>query len=76
MNKELLMFADIEVEKFYWCKSFIFLENVDNEDVLVSSKIYFGDQYYNYLKIIGDNLYYWKNFKNNYCKNLILSGIK
>ena len=33
------MFADIEVEKFYWYKSFIFLENVDNEDVLVSSKI-------------------------------------
>ena len=48
MVKEVLMFADIEIEKhkLYRYKSFIFSENVDNKDEFVSSKTYFSEQYY------------------------------
>ena len=41
MGKRVLTFGDIEIEKdkFHRCKSHIFLEDVDIENVLVSSKI-------------------------------------
>ena len=50
MVKEVLMFADIEIEKhkLYRYKSFIFSENVDNKDEFVSSKTCFGEQCYKY----------------------------
>ena len=50
MDKEILTFGDIEIEKnkFYHKKTHIFLENVDIEKVLVSNEISFGEKNYKY----------------------------
>ena len=50
MGIETLTIVDIEIEKysFYCHKSPIFLEDVDNEKVLVSSKIPSGEKSYKY----------------------------
>ena len=50
MDKEILTFGDIEIEKFkfYRHKTPILLGNVDIEKVLVSNKIYFGEKNYKY----------------------------
>ena len=50
MGKEMLTLGDIEVEKdtFYCHKSLIFLENVDIEKLLVSSKISSDEKSYKY----------------------------
>ena len=46
MGKKILTFGDIEIEKnnFYDRKSSIFLKDIENEEVLVSNKIYFGKE--------------------------------
>ena len=46
LGKEILMFADIEIEKntFYRNKTPIFLNDVDIEKVLLSIKISFGEK--------------------------------
>ena len=46
MGKEVLIFGDIEIgkNKFYSCKSPIFLKDVDIEKLLVSKKISFGEK--------------------------------
>ena len=48
MNKEILTFSNIEIEKnkFYRHKTPIFLRDVDIEKVLVSNKISFGEKNY------------------------------
>ena len=53
MDKEILTFGDIEVEKnkFYHDKSSIFLKDVDIEKVLVSSKIFSGEETINTLLV-------------------------
>ena len=53
MDKEILTFGDIEVEKnkFYHDKSSIFLKDVDIEKVLVSSKIFSGEETMNTLLV-------------------------
>ena len=53
MEKEILTFGDIEVEKnkFYHDKSSIFLKDVDIEKVLVSSKIFSGEETINTLLV-------------------------
>ena len=53
MGKEILTFGKIEIEKskFYRHKASIFLKDVDNEKVLVSNKIYFGEK--NYMHFVG-----------------------
>ena len=50
MDKEILTFGDIEIEKnkFYRHKIPIFLKDVDVEIVLVSSNISFGEKNYKY----------------------------
>ena len=51
MGKEIVTFGNIEIEKnkFYCHRTPIFLEDVDIEKVLISSKIYFGEKNYKYL---------------------------
>ena len=46
MGKEILTFNNIQIEKskFYRHKTPIFLEDVDIQKVLVSSKISFGEK--------------------------------
>ena len=53
MEKEILTFGDIEVEKnkFYHDKSSIFLKDVDIEKLLVSSKIFSGEETINTLVV-------------------------
>ena len=53
MEKEILTFGDIEVEKnkFYHDKSSIFLKDVDIEKLLVSSKIFSGEETINTLLV-------------------------
>ena len=53
MGKEMLTFGKIEIEKnkLYRHKASIFLKDVDNEKVLVSNKIYFGEK--NYMYFVG-----------------------
>ena len=50
MGKKILMFGDIEIEKykFYHHKSPILLEHADIEKVLVSNKISSGEKSYKY----------------------------
>ena len=50
MGKEILTFNNIQIEKskFYRHKTPIFLEDVDIQKVLVSSKISFGEKNYKY----------------------------
>ena len=50
MDKEILMFWDIEIEKnkFYFHKTPIFLKDVDIVKVLVSNKISSGEKNYKY----------------------------
>ena len=50
MGKEIITFGYIEIEKhkFYRYKSPIFLEDVDNDNALVSSKISSGEKFYKY----------------------------
>ena len=50
MNKEILTFGNIEIEKNRFCrpKTPIFLKDVDIEKVLVSNKISFGEKNYKY----------------------------
>ena len=53
MENEILTFGDIEVEKnkFYHDKSSIFLKDVDIEKLLVSSKIFSGEETINTLLV-------------------------
>ena len=53
MGKEILTFEDIKIEKnkFYRHKTPIFMEDVDIEKVLVSSKISFGGKNINTLLV-------------------------
>ena len=53
MDKEILTFGNIEIEKnkFYHNKTPIFLKDVDIEKVLVSNKISFGQKNYKYLLV-------------------------
>ena len=53
MDKEILTFGNIEIEKnkFYHNKTPIFLKDVDIEKVLVSNKISFGKKNYKYLLV-------------------------
>ena len=48
IDKEILKFGDIEIEKnqFYHNKTHIFLKDVELEKVLVSNKISFGQKNY------------------------------
>ena len=50
MGKEILTFADIEIEKnkFYRNKTLIFLKDVDTEKLLVTNNIFFGEKNYRY----------------------------
>ena len=50
MGNETLTFGDSEIEKnkFYRNKTPIFLKDVGIEKVLVSNKIFFGEQNYKY----------------------------
>ena len=50
MGKKILMFCNIEIErnKFYCHKTPIFLGDVDIEEVLISSKIFWGKKNYKY----------------------------
>ena len=49
MDKEILTFANIEIEKkIYRNKTPIFLKDVDIEKVLLPSKISFGEKTYKY----------------------------
>ena len=50
MGKEIITFGYIEIEKhkFQRYKSPIFLEDVDNDNALVSSKISSGEKVYKY----------------------------
>ena len=50
MGQEILTFGDIETgkNKFYRHKRPYFLEDVDIEKVLVSNKIYSGEEKYKY----------------------------
>ena len=45
MDKDILTFGNTEIEKnkFYYCKTPIFLTDADIEKVLISSKISFSD---------------------------------
>ena len=58
MDKEILTFGDIEIEKnkFYCNNTLIFLKDVDIEKMLVSNKISFGEKSYKYfLDYLYDN---------------------
>ena len=50
MGQEIFTFEDIEIEnnKFYHHKTFMFGGDVDIKKVLVSNKIYFGEKNYKY----------------------------
>ena len=49
MNKEILTFEYIEIEKkIFYCNKTIFWKDVDAEKVLVSNKITFGEKNYKY----------------------------
>ena len=43
MDKEIIMFGDVEIEKKFFAITFLFFFNVDFEKVLVSNKISFGE---------------------------------
>ena len=73
MDKEILTFGNIEIEKnkFYHNKTPIFLKDVDIEKVLVSNKISFGKKNYKYLLVMiitaiktDNNLYNDNNSAN------------
>ena len=46
LDKEILTFGDIEIEKKYHHKSAAALKNVDTEKLLVSNKTTFGEKNY------------------------------